>query len=119
LYNPCPVTPTPRTACRAADVKRQGPSAARGGSSKEKKAPPAGDRNSVILSLLITTVVLRRLTRKYVAKPIEALNRAAEEIIAGTYSGEVRVDEGSAYAALQGLLRSGQKVLQRLDREMR
>jgi len=31
----------------------------------------------------------------------------------------VEVDEDSAYAALQGLLRSGQKVLQRMDDEMR
>ncbi len=73
---------------------------------------------AVALSLLITTLVLRFFTHKYVARPIEQLNRAAEEIAAGTYTGEVRVDESSAYAALQGLLRSGQKVLRRMDQEM-
>lgn len=73
---------------------------------------------AVAFSLLITTFGLRYFTRKYVARPIEELNRAAEEIIAGTYEGEVRVDEDSAYAALQGLLRSGQKVLRRMDQEM-
>ncbi|MBC7231401.1 MAG: hypothetical protein H5T74_13555 [Actinobacteria bacterium] len=74
---------------------------------------------AVALSLLITTLVLRHFTRKYVAKPIEELNRTAEDIIAGTHEGEVQVDEDSAYAALQGLLRSGQKVLRRMDEEMR
>jgi len=74
---------------------------------------------AIILSLLITTLGLRYFTRKYVVRPIEKLNRAAERIADGTYEGEVEVDEDSAYAALQGLLRSGQKVLQRMDEELR
>ncbi len=74
---------------------------------------------AVILTLLLTTLGLRYFTRKYVVDPIEKLNRTAEEIADGTYEGEVQVDEESAYAALQGLLRSGQKVLSRMDREMR
>ncbi|NPV59490.1 MAG: hypothetical protein HPY75_07490 [Actinobacteria bacterium] len=74
---------------------------------------------AIIISLLFTTIGLRHFTRKYVVKPIEDINRAAEEIMAGTYDGEVQVEEDSAFAALQGLLRSGQKVLQRLDQEMR
>ena len=73
---------------------------------------------AIILSLLLTTLGLRYFTRKYVVKPIEELNRAAEEIVAGEFRGDVEVDEKSAYAALQGLLRSGQKVLQRFDEEM-
>ncbi len=73
---------------------------------------------AVILSLLLTTFGLRYLTHKYVAGPIEELNRQAREIMEGTFEGEVKVDEGSAYAALQGLLRSGQKVLQRMEREL-
>jgi len=74
---------------------------------------------AVILSLLLTTLGLRYFTRKYVVKPIEELNRTAEEIADGTFKGEVNVDEESAYAALQGLLRSGQKVLSRMDEELR
>ncbi len=71
------------------------------------------------LSLLITTLGLRNLTRKYVVEPIEKMNRQAQEIVEGTFQGEVQVDERSAYAPLQGLLRSGQKVLQRMDEELR
>jgi HAMP domain-containing protein len=74
---------------------------------------------AIILSLLLTTFGLRYFTRKYVVNPIEELNRTAEEIADGSFKGEVRVDEDSAYAALQGLLRSGQKVLQKMDDEMK
>ena len=74
---------------------------------------------ALILTLFLTTFGLRYFTNKYVARPIEELNRTAEEIADGAFEGEVKVDEGSAYAALQGLLRSGQKVLQRMDDELR
>ncbi|MEW6553799.1 MAG: hypothetical protein AB1384_05895 [Actinomycetota bacterium] len=74
---------------------------------------------AIVLSLLLTTFGLRYFTRKYVANPIEELNRTAEKIADGSFAGEVEVDEDSAYAALQGLLRSGQKVLSRMDEEMR
>jgi len=74
---------------------------------------------AIILTLLLTTLGLRYFTRKYVVNPIEELNRTAEEIMNGTFAGEVQVDEGSAYAALQGLLRSGQKVLSRMDEELK
>jgi len=74
---------------------------------------------AVILTLLLTTFGLRYFTRKYVVRPIEELNRTAEEIADGTFKGEVTVDEESAYAALQGLLRSGQKVLSRMDEELK
>jgi len=73
---------------------------------------------AIILSLLLTTLGLRYFTRKYVVKPIEDLNHTAEEIMDGSFAGEVQVDESSAYAALQGLLRSGQKVLSRMDDEL-
>jgi hypothetical protein len=74
---------------------------------------------ALILTLLLTTLGLRYFTRKYVVDPIEELNRTAEAIADGTFEGEVEVDEDSAYAALQGLLSSGQKVLQRMDDELR
>lgn len=74
---------------------------------------------AVIFSLLLTTFGLRYFTRKYVVQPIEELNRAAEDIVNGTFEGEVKVDPDSAYSALQGLLRSGQKVLQRMDEEVK
>jgi len=73
---------------------------------------------AIILTLLLTTLGLRYFTRKYVVKPIGDLNRTAEEIAGGTFEGEVQVDSNSAYAALQGLLRSGQKVLSRMDEEL-
>jgi len=74
---------------------------------------------AIILSLLLTTLGLRYFTRKYVVNPIEELNRTAEEIMDGSFEGEVQVDEDSAYSALQGLLRSGQKVLSRMDEELK
>lgn len=74
---------------------------------------------AIILTLLLTTLGLRYFTNKYVVRPIEELNRAAEEIADGTFDGDLEVDEDSAYAALQGLLRSGQKVLKKMDEEMR
>jgi hypothetical protein len=74
---------------------------------------------ALIASLLVTTFGLRYFTRKYVVHPIEKINRQAREIMEGTFTGEVEVDENSAYAALQGLLRSGQKVLSRMDEELR
>jgi HAMP domain-containing protein len=74
---------------------------------------------AIILSILLTTFGLRYFTRKYVVRPIENLNRTAEEIADGTFEGEVTVEEESAYAALQGLLRSGQKVLSRMDEKLK
>ncbi|MBN2025772.1 MAG: hypothetical protein JW854_03255 [Actinobacteria bacterium] len=73
---------------------------------------------AIILTLLLTTLGLRYFTRKYVVNPIEELNRTAEEIMDGSFERDVTVDESSAYAALQGLLRSGQKVLSRMDEEL-
>lgn len=73
---------------------------------------------AIILTLLITTFGLRYFTGKYVTDPIDRLNRMAEEIAGGTFAGEVEADEGSAYAALQGLLRSGQLILRRMDKEI-
>jgi hypothetical protein len=73
---------------------------------------------AILLSLLLTTLGLRHFTRKYVVKPIEDLNIMAEEIASGTFEGDVEVDESSAFAALQGLLRSGQKVLKKMDEEI-
>jgi HAMP domain-containing protein len=74
---------------------------------------------AIILSILLTTIGLRYFTRKYVVRPIEKLNRDAERIAEGTFEGEVEVDEESAYAALQGLLRSGQKVISQMDENLR
>ncbi|MBC7246710.1 MAG: hypothetical protein H5T73_02870 [Actinobacteria bacterium] len=74
---------------------------------------------AIIASLLLTTFGLRHFTRKYVVDPIEKINRQAREIMEGTFRGEVEVDERSAYAPLQGLLRSGHKVLSRMDEELK
>jgi HAMP domain-containing protein len=73
---------------------------------------------AILLTLLITTFGLRYFTNKYVMEPVERLNRMAEEIADGVYDGEVKVDTGSAYAALQGLLRSGQLILHKMDKEI-
>ncbi len=72
---------------------------------------------AIILSILLTTLGLRYFTEKYVVKPIEELNSTAEAIIDGSFEGEVEYNENSSYAALQGLLRSGQRVLQKMDEE--
>jgi HAMP domain-containing protein len=73
---------------------------------------------AVLLTLLITTFGLRYFTNKYVTEPIERLNRMAEEIADGRFEGDVEVDADSAYAALQGLLRSGQLILHKMDKEL-
>ncbi len=73
---------------------------------------------AILLTILLTTLGLRYFTNKYVVRPIENLNRTAEQIMDGSFQGDVEVDEASAYAALQGLLRSGQKVLHRMDKEI-
>jgi len=73
---------------------------------------------AILLTLLVTTFGLRYFTNKYVMEPVEKLNRMAEEIADGTYEGEVEVDRDSAFAALQGLLRSGQLILHRMDKEI-
>lgn len=69
----------------------------------------------IILTLLLTTFGLRYFTSKYVMEPLEDLNRTAENIAEGTFEGEVEVDRGSAFAALQGLLQSGQKLVRKMD----
>lgn len=74
---------------------------------------------ALLLSLLLTTIGLRHFMRKYVTGPIETLNRQAQEIMGGAFEGEVDLDEKSTYAPLQALLRSGQKVLQHMERELR
>jgi nitrogen fixation/metabolism regulation signal transduction histidine kinase len=74
---------------------------------------------TIILSILLTTLGLRYFTEKYVVKPIEEINQTAEAIMDGSFEGEAKYDENSSYAALQGLLRSGQRVLQKMDEEMK
>lgn len=73
---------------------------------------------AILLSILVTTFGLRFLVEKYIVKPIEQLNRTAEQISQGCFEGEVHVDEKSAFAALQGLLKSGQVIMRLHDREI-
>jgi len=73
---------------------------------------------ALILFGLLSTFWLRYLINKYIRKPVQELNTAAIDIAEGTYEGEVVVDEHSDFAALQGLLKSGQLILRRLDEKM-
>jgi hypothetical protein len=73
---------------------------------------------AIFFTILVTTFGLRYFTNKYVVKPVEELNRMAEEIADGIFEGEVKVDEKSAYAALQGLLRSGQLIIERMGKDL-
>ena len=73
---------------------------------------------SIILPLLLSSFGQRYFARQYVVWAVEELYRAAEDTARGAFEGEVEVDEKSAYAALQGLLRSGQKVLRRMDEHL-
>jgi hypothetical protein len=74
---------------------------------------------AIILTILLTTLGLRYFTEKYVVMPIEKINQMAEAIMDGSFEGEVEYDENSSFAALQGLLRSGQVVLQKMDEEIK
>ena len=73
---------------------------------------------SIIIFLLLTTLGLRYLVNRYIMRPVNDLNTAAEEIVTGTFEGEVEYDADSSFAPIQGLLRSGQKVLSRMDDEL-
>jgi len=73
---------------------------------------------ALILFALLSTFWLRYLINKFIRKPVEELNTMARDIADGTYEGEVVVDENSDFAALQGLLKSGQLILHKLDENM-
>lgn len=73
---------------------------------------------SIILFALLCTLGLRFLVGKFVMGPINELNEEAEGIITGTFEGEVPYDKDSTFAPIQGLLRSGQKVLNKMDNEL-
>jgi len=73
---------------------------------------------ALILFGLLSTFWLRYLINKYIRRPVDELNTMAQEIAAGTYEGEVVVDESSDFAALRGLLRSGQLILRKFDEKM-
>ncbi len=73
---------------------------------------------AIILFALLTTLGLRFLVNKYVMKPVNNLNEAAEGIVTGTFEGELEYDPKSSFAPIQGLLRSGQKVLSQMDDEL-
>ncbi len=73
---------------------------------------------SIILFILLTTLGLRFLVGKFVMGPVDELNEAAQGIVMGTFEGEIEYDADSSFAPIQGLLRSGQKVLSRMDEEL-
>jgi hypothetical protein len=73
---------------------------------------------ALILFALLSTFWLRYLINKYIRRPVEELNAMAEGIAAGTFQGEVVVDHDSDFAALQGLLKSGQLILRKFNQEM-
>jgi HAMP domain-containing protein len=73
---------------------------------------------ALILFGLLSTFWLRYLINKYIRRPVDELNTMAQDIAAGTYQGEVVIDEHSDFAALQGLLKSGQLILRKFDEKM-
>jgi methyl-accepting chemotaxis protein len=73
---------------------------------------------ALILFGLLSIFWLRYLINKHIRKPVEELNTMAQDISEGTFEGEVAVDENSDFAALQGLLKSGQLILRKMDEKM-
>jgi methyl-accepting chemotaxis protein len=73
---------------------------------------------ALILFGLLSTFWLRYLINKYIRKPVDELNTMAADIAAGNFQGEVVVDRESDFAALQGLLKSGQLILRKFDEKM-
>lgn len=73
---------------------------------------------ALLLFALLSTFWLRYLISKYIRRPVEELNTMAEEVAAGTFQGEVVVDRDSDFAALQGLLKSGQLILRKFNEKM-
>ncbi|NPV60295.1 MAG: hypothetical protein HPY75_11645 [Actinobacteria bacterium] len=63
------------------------------------------------LCLLISPLVIALSIRRYITRPILELNAWSERIIEGDLEGEVRVDEGSAFAEVQRLLKKAQELL--------
>ncbi len=55
----------------------------------------------LLASLLIVLFGMRYIARKYIIGPIGLVSATAQGIMDGTFTGEVKVDHGSDYAALQ------------------
>jgi hypothetical protein len=65
----------------------------------------------LIIVLLLSYLVVWLLIKHYVIDPITELTITADKILNNTFTGEIIVKEGSVYANLQRLLKSGVLVL--------
>ncbi len=68
----------------------------------------------VLGTFILILIAVSYLTRRFITKPIEEISRISQQITEGTFEGEIVVDVDSDYAALQSLLQSGKKILDKM-----
>lgn len=64
---------------------------------------------------LISAFGVFYFTRRDITGPIEEINRISDQIMDGSFEGEVKVDNKSDFASLQALLSSGKKILDKMN----
>jgi hypothetical protein len=69
----------------------------------------------LLLGGLISALGVRYLTKRDITGPIEEINRISDQIMEGSFEGEIEVNRDSDFASLQSLLSSGKKILDKLD----
>jgi hypothetical protein len=69
----------------------------------------------LLVALVVCLVGLRMLTRYYITRPIEDLQKVSRQLMDGSFEGEVLVDEKSDFADMQRLLQAGKLVLDKME----
>jgi hypothetical protein len=69
----------------------------------------------LLLGGIISALGVYYLTKRDITGPIEEINRISDQIMEGSFEGEVEVNRDSDFASLQALLSSGKKILDKLD----
>lgn len=69
----------------------------------------------LVLGGLISALGVYWLTRRDITGPIEEIIRISDQLVEGTFEGEVEVNPESDFASLQVLLSSGKQLIDRMD----
>lgn len=68
----------------------------------------------LVLGGLISALGVYWLTKRDITGPIEEIARAADQIVEGTFEGEIEVNPESDFASLQTLLSSGKQIIDKM-----
>lgn len=69
----------------------------------------------LIIGGLISAFGVLYFTRRDITGPIEEINLISDQIMDGSFEGDVEVDQDSDFASLQALLSSGKKILDKMN----